>query len=393
MSIREEAPDEPFVAQVVSALKSLYDFPALLQHPLARLLAPADLTPERRSSFLRLCLMEAIGAVSRGAPSSATGARLHQALQLRYVEGCTMPEVARELALSERQAHRCIRQGELEVAALLWARHRQAAAEATRSRDESLDREVQRLALAPAAAPLAEALDQAITTLAPLLKAEGARVEVAGTAGLMARADLSGLRQCLTALLSYAAQSCDSVSVSAAQEGAEVALDIRCAGRARAQPGALAPLLATASALAEAIGAQLLAQDADGRPRFRLRMPAADVRTVLVIDDNEGLVDLFERYLAAGNLRVTGARNAEDGVRLALAGPAVIVLDILMPGTDGWTLLARLKAEPDTAGVPVIVCSVFNDPHLAYTLGAAAFLPKPVSRSALLGTLGSLGLA
>ncbi|MHB0876046.1 MAG: response regulator [Anaerolineae bacterium] len=395
MVVCADAPDDDFVAQVVSALKSLYDFPALLQHPLARMLAPATTTPDRRGNLLRTCVMEAIAAVTQGGrvPAAATPARPQQALRLRYVEGCTIPEVARELALSERQAHRYIRQGELEVAAVLWARHCQMTAEATRSRDESLDREVQRLPLAAAEAPLATALEQAVNTVAPMLREECCTVTVSAMGGLVARADLGGLRQCVTAMLSYAAQSCGSVLVSATQEGPELILGVGCCDRSRAQPGSLEPLLATGRALAEAIGASLVAQSTDDRPQFWLHLPAANVRTILVVDDNEGLADLFERYLAPTGLRVASASCAEDGIRMAQhSRPAAIVLDILMPGTDGWTLLTKLKSEPDTATVPAIVCSVFNDPHLARTLGAAAFLPKPVSQADLLKTLESLGL-
>lgn len=392
MSSSATAPDDEFVAQVISALKSLYDFPGLLQHPLARLLTPAGAAADRRGNLLRTCVMEAINAVSQGG-HAVGGDRTHQALRSRYVEGCTIPEVARELALSERQAHRYIRQGELEVAAVLWARHCQGRADVDRARDESLDREVQRLPLAPAEAPLAEALGQALSTLAPMLKAEGCGLDVADVGSLTARADLGGLRQCLTALLSYAAQSSAAVRVSACQEGQQLTVSVRCGRRGRAQPGPLEPLLATARALAQAIGADLVAQSADDRPQLWLHLPAANVRSVLVIDDNEGLADLFERYLAATDLRVASACCAEDGIRLAQnSQPAAIVLDILMPGTDGWTLLGHLKSEPHTATVPVIVCSVFNDPHLARTLGAAAFLAKPVSQGDLLRTLASLGL-
>jgi CheY-like chemotaxis protein len=54
--------------------------------------------------------------------------------------------------------------------------------------------------------------------------------------------------------------------------------------------------------------------------------------------------------------------------------------------------LQRLRAMPHTAAIPVIICSVFNDPELAYSLGASVSLPKPVSRQDVLEALRGLGV-
>lgn len=67
--------------------------------------------------------------------------------------------------------------------------------------------------------------------------------------------------------------------------------------------------------------------------------------------------------------------------------PDVILLDVMMPHQDGWQVLQRLQAQVGTQHIPVIVCSVFDDPELARSLGAVDFLPKPVSRLQLLRAL------
>ncbi len=64
----------------------------------------------------------------------------------------------------------------------------------------------------------------------------------------------------------------------------------------------------------------------------------------------------------------------------------------MMPEMDGWELLQRLNTHPQTADIPVIICSVINDPDLAYSLGASLFLPKPVSRAGVLEALRQLGV-
>jgi len=62
----------------------------------------------------------------------------------------------------------------------------------------------------------------------------------------------------------------------------------------------------------------------------------------------------------------------------------------MMRDTDGWTVLQRLKAEPRTQDIPVLVCSVIDEPELARTLGAAGLLKKPVSREQLLDAVAAV---
>jgi CheY-like chemotaxis protein len=66
-------------------------------------------------------------------------------------------------------------------------------------------------------------------------------------------------------------------------------------------------------------------------------------------------------------------------------------MDLMMPHMDGWELLQRLKLAPPTHTIPVIICSVINDPELAYSLGANHFIAKPLNKDALLSALHALG--
>jgi CheY-like chemotaxis protein len=71
--------------------------------------------------------------------------------------------------------------------------------------------------------------------------------------------------------------------------------------------------------------------------------------------------------------------------------PAAVLLDIRLPGIDGWAVLQALKSEPGTRDIPVIVVSIIDERARGAALGAAAYLVKPVSRDALLSALVASG--
>jgi len=110
---------------------------------------------------------------------------------------------------------------------------------------------------------------------------------------------------------------------------------------------------------------------------------------VLVIDDDPAARDLFVRLLRNEGFTPVPAASGEEGLRLAreaaAAGepPVAVVLDVVMPGMDGWSVLSALKLDPATAAVPVIVTTVLEDQDIAWALGAAGYLMKPVERERL----------
>ena len=102
-------------------------------------------------------------------------------------------------------------------------------------------------------------------------------------------------------------------------------------------------------------------------------------RTVLVIDDDPLVRELMERFLAKDGFRVVQATDGEEGLRLARALiPCVITLDVMMPGSDGWSVLAHLKSDPHTADIPVVMLTMVDDRRRGFALGAADYLTKPI---------------
>ena len=105
---------------------------------------------------------------------------------------------------------------------------------------------------------------------------------------------------------------------------------------------------------------------------------------MLVIDDEPAVRDIVQRFLTREGYRVETAASGEEGLRLArAAAPDVITLDVLMPGMDGWAVLAALKADPRLADVPVIMLTIVEERNLGYALGAAEYLVKPLDRDRL----------
>ena len=156
--------------------------------------------------------------------------------------------------------------------------------------------------------------------------------------------------------------------------------------------------LSITKAFSTMLGGDVAAESAPDRgSAFTVRLPAryqqpvaeapvdagshdSDSRApVLVIDDDPAALELMTRYLEREGFAVRAALDGETGLRLAAElQPCAILLDILMPRIDGWAVLSKLKADPVLAGIPVVVVSFVDERGLGYSLGASAYLTKPV---------------
>src|SRR5262249_45750690 len=99
---------------------------------------------------------------------------------------------------------------------------------------------------------------------------------------------------------------------------------------------------------------------------------------VLIVDDDPSVLDLMNRFLSKEGYSVHTASSGEEGIRLAKElRPLAITLDALMPGMDGWAVLAALKSDPDTSQIPIIMATIVDDKSRGFALGAADYLTKP----------------
>ena len=128
---------------------------------------------------------------------------------------------------------------------------------------------------------------------------------------------------------------------------------------------------------AEDTGA-LWINDAPGRQR------------ILVIDDDPNIHELVRRNFGS-DFAMMFARDGEQGIEtLRAQKPDIVLLDILMPGRDGWSVLTEIKNDADLCDLPVIVISMLEEDQKAQNLGASAHMTKPIERHLLLSQIKDL---
>jgi CheY-like chemotaxis protein len=393
--------DSEFIRLVRSALAHLYDHAYLQNHPLVSVLdLDADADRVTRAQGLRRTLLESIEALrpeTRG-QDHAQAARAYAILTYRYVDGLSMAEVTEKLALSRRQAYREHRKGLEAMASLLQNRVQDRSLDTATGRLEAAQAEVAHLrqAVQPEFLSLQRVLEEVFDMLAPVAQRRSIQIRMSfPETWPSVVADRVILRQTLMNLLSYAlriVQTDLAITASYAEEG--LLIDICESSTAETvslpspdrEPDEVS--LAVTEALLEVQGGHLEIAECEGRWRAQVTLPTSGNKTMLVIDDNTDIVALFQRYLGGHDVQVVGATDGEQALRLAKdLQPQAIALDVMLPNQDGWEILQRLKRSPDTQHIPVIVCSVLNEPDLALSMGANDYITKPVSQVGLLEVL------
>jgi PAS domain S-box-containing protein len=105
---------------------------------------------------------------------------------------------------------------------------------------------------------------------------------------------------------------------------------------------------------------------------------------VLIIDDDASVCELMERNLSQEGIRTRAAHTGEEGLRLAKELlPSAIILDVIMPGIDGWAVLAALKTDSQTSRIPIIMATMLDDRERGLKMGADEFITKPFGRDRL----------
>lgn len=400
-----------FISYITDAYKHLYDLVYLRTHPLADILiASSSLTGKKRTRLLHRILLDVIEELDPGpqAPAFSHEWRRHRLMVLRYVRGLNPQAVAGQLAIGLRHYYRVHDTAIEDVASLLWDRYvvrrsspqetpQIAAEDAAANRLELLRLEAARMAQADRYARVGDVIRGVLPLLSEMLHQHGIEVELSLPEPLAGVSiGQSWLRQMLLGMLGYLIEHAQQATLrlSARGEGSVVGLSLKLDPPEAALSTPLTEVqerLSTFSEMATLTGARIQpVQVGESITGFEIQLPTAE-RTVLVVDDNEDILELFRGYLSPHRYCVVTAKTAQD--TLALAGrlkPYAITLDLMMPDQDGWDLLQVLLNQSDTQHIPIIVCSVLKQKELALSLGASAFLEKPISEETLLSTLEAL---
>jgi CheY-like chemotaxis protein len=392
-----------FYIQVKQVLENFYDFPLLNRHPLAGAIQVAKIRPsETDGQRLRRIFLTAVDELRPADPSAARSiqGRYHRLLELRYLESNSMQEVARELGVSERQAYRDLRRAEEALAALLWARLAVELGAAfqdvtPKAQPETGQDGLEEYELQMSMVDAQDLLLNALRTVERLALQNGVTVNL-HVRGESPRffTDARLAQQILISLASSILQNRGTRSLDIWLAASEDSASFRLVFDLAPLQEGLDPSALVVGRLTRLLGWTMTSEKVEGPPRQAVTLSTQTSEVVLlVIDDNQALIELLRRYLTPTRCQVIGVNSGQEGLRVAQAvRPNLILLDVMMPGIDGWEILQRLKSNPETSHVPVVVCSIFNDPGLAASLGAVDILPKPVKREELLALLSRLKL-
>jgi len=291
--------------------------------------------------------------------------------------------------------------------------------------------EAGRLELNAEPIPLATAMGEVLTTRRPLTDRKGLQVQLDVPPDAAVHADPLRLRQILDNLLSNAIKftpeggriaaivtpEAGTVAITIADDGIGIAPEdqervfeeFQQLGPPAQRKAGTGLGLALTRRLAEAHGGHVSLESAPGEGcRFTVRLPSpgADLAAahggpgpqqpapapgrgrVLIIDDDAQAAELLEAYLTGAGYEVRTAAGGEAG--LAAAGswrPDAMLLDVIMPGLDGWEVIRRLKRDEALAPIPVFFATIVDDRRAGLALGAADFFVKPVPHDTLLAQL------
>jgi len=404
--------DPSFVRELRKALHHLYDWSELGKSPLVGLFGLAS----NSSSTLRGILTEAIESLrpSANVSSRAKVWRTYQLLHSRFVEQFTQREVASELGLSVRHLRREESLALQTLAAYLWDHcdvgfrwQAQEDARTTVKEENDLSSDAQtptqrqelewvRDSLPSQPVDVAEVIQGVLKLVSPLALASEVHIDSKIPEKLPHWiVQLSPVRQALLSTFTVAVGRVPggAVSVRAQVNCSEVSVHVRAKG-----PCLVSDLshdeietLEMARQLVRLSGGTIeILLDGEERRSFsaKIALPAEEQVPVLVIDDNVDTLRLLQRYLLNSRYRFIGTPDPQQALQIAKElCPRIIVLDVMLPDVDGWELLGRLHEHPQTRNIPVIVCTILPQAHLALGLGAAAFVRKPISRQAFVSAL------
>lgn len=396
-----QAPPE-FTRLVGNALAHLYDPDVLRKHPLLNFLGiNIQLNAQ---SVLREKLIQAIEELKPApdVPIDSRAWRIYKVLHIRYVQQMDQEQTAYQIGVGVRHLRREQSAAVTALADVLYQKVDRASSEpnpVAADRPGPLEEEFAWLQknADDQASSVNEILLDAVRLVSPLANSRSFPLETDLAEDLPPAVILpAALRQALISLTSLAINRliAGEITVTTRLNHQEVEVSVTAASQQRLLPETPATheSLRAVRLILGNLSPGLITLDENSPSgsscTYRLALPALGMISVLMIDDNKDVADLFKRYTYGTQFSIEYQPDPQQVFEVVKRlQPRIILLDIMIPQIDGWELLGRLRQHPLTHTRPIIVCSVLPERELALALGATAYLSKPAARSTLLETL------
>jgi CheY-like chemotaxis protein len=416
---------QEFSSRLHDALANIHDYVVLEKNVLNEIIPRAD-PSIRKADNLRKFIWDGINTLkppdSEDHPDSLEN-RYYRILSGRYIQGLAVTELQKRLALGERQERRMHSRAVDALEELLWDRlvsdsrvrdlsQQEAASHNPISRPElTLPENFGEDLSFPVALEslhLRKVIEEIATLFHPQFQSRGGLSIQVPIDLPMIQADRVILRQILLHIFNHILQNHagDEVTIDASLYAGNIRLRIDALEK---QTGIPDDQDFSSDRLftywVERLDARFVTEDTSSSEgissdsehsnqiAYLLDLPMADQVKILVVDDHEPAIRIIQRCLSQTNIQTIGVTDPAQVLIMARSiHPKAVLLDVMLPGIDGWEILQKLKSDPGTSQIPIIICSVWDQPDLAYSLGADAFLKKPIIQSELVSELVRLNL-
>ncbi len=377
---------------VKDALSNMFDYAALETHPLMDAgIKPPSEHKGSRGDYLKSVLLECINSLK---PRDidfdffSIEWRSYVILSQRYVENISSPELAKKLLLGERQIRRSQKKAIRAVALILWDRihaQKDTLPDETETNGFIINREV---------INLNQVVQSIIDLFQNNLERESVIVDFDPFQdSLTVNSDRIILRQIIIRIFNLLLQKtdCRQIHLSVEQQTQDVLLLFDLPEATFEMDQFLTFLHLEENQISRWLNELNMHLEGIRSPlgfQLVVRFVGQEKKLILVVDDQEPALKMYERYLSRTNYKIYGLSKATKVLVKAIElNPALILLDIMMPKLDGWEILQSLRLNEKTKHIPIIVCSAWGEPELAKSLGANYFLRKPIVQKELLDIL------